>query len=112
MFWGGRVQGDGASTLLAPSLIRSLLLSHPTLRLRECLSIRLEAVEQPNTIQGGRQAAGSLTREAGRDFCPACGVALLGRLKCRSLPSTSSFVAGSPAGRGKGFDFWSVGGSR
>jgi len=55
MLWGGRVQGDGASPLLGPSLTRSLLLSHHILRLRGRLSFIVEAVEQPNSkqVRGG-----------------------------------------------------------
>jgi hypothetical protein len=41
MLWGGRIQRDGTSTLLGPSLARSLLLSHPTLRLRGRLSLAM-----------------------------------------------------------------------
>jgi hypothetical protein len=57
---------SGAPALFSISLTRSLLLSHPTLRLRGRLSITSEADEQPNSKPVWGREAENVTGEARR----------------------------------------------
>ena len=98
MLWGGRIQGDGASTLLGPSLTRSLLLSHPTLRLRGRLSFLLRLSSSRTRIRFGAVSRNRDGRSTAR-FVGRCERWLPGSLNRRSLRSDSVFVVGSQAGR-------------
>jgi len=111
MLWGGRIQGDGASTLLGPSLTRSLLLSHPTLRLRGRLSLLLRLSSSRTRNRFGVVSRNCDGRSTAR-FVGQCARWLAGRLNRRSLRSDSIFGVCALAEGGKGFGVWSAAESR
>ena len=89
------------------SLARSLLLSHPTLRLRGRLSLPLRMSSSRTRNRFGVVSRNRDGRSTAR-FVGRCARWLPGRLNRRSLRSDSIFVAWLSVGWGKGFDFWRV----
>jgi len=111
MLCGGRVQGDGASTLLGPTLTRSLLVSHQPMRLRGRLSLVMRMSSSRTRIRFGAVSRNRDGRSTAR-FVGRCARWLPGSLDRRSLRSDSIFVAGLPAAGSKVFGVWSAAESR
>ena len=106
MFWGGRVQGDGASTLLAPisHSISSPLSSNPEAARPPLLTT--EADEQPNSNQVWGRSAEIVTSEARRGLWAAgCGGFREGWIveACEAIQSSRRSLGGC----GKVFGVWS-----